>query len=173
MKNEHDGAQRARESNAESRIARILREWSPISVQGGGEAPVDESADYAPLLVELAASGASAGELAQHLALLRSAMPGAAGDEPNDKRIAEAIVAALAAPDASESDTEPSAQRSDHDEGSYICPHCSEQVVVPLDRSEGEAQRYVEDCPVCCNPIVIQVEFVDGDEPPRVSAQAE
>lgn len=60
------------------------------------------------------------------------------------------------------------------DEGSYICPTCGERIVIPLDRSGGEQQRYVEDCPVCCNPNVIQVEFFEGEEgPPRVWAEAE
>jgi hypothetical protein len=60
------------------------------------------------------------------------------------------------------------------DEGAYVCPTCGEQIVIPLDRSGGSEQRYVEDCPVCCNPNVIHVEFFDGeDEPPRVWAEAE
>ena len=59
------------------------------------------------------------------------------------------------------------------DEGRYVCPTCGEQIVVPLDRSGGDEQRYVEDCPVCCNPNVIHVEFFDGEEAPRVWADAE
>jgi hypothetical protein len=50
--------------------------------------------------------------------------------------------------------------RSDlKDEASYICNSCGEEIVVPLDHSEGKRQEYVEDCPVCCNPNVIFVEF--------------
>ena len=59
------------------------------------------------------------------------------------------------------------------DEGSYVCPSCGEQIVIPLDRSGGDEQRYVEDCPVCCHPNVIQVEFFKDGEPPRVWAEAE
>jgi hypothetical protein len=59
------------------------------------------------------------------------------------------------------------------DEGSYVCPTCGEQIVVPLDPSGGAEQRYVEDCPVCCNPNVIHVEFFDAGEEPRVWAEAE
>ena len=59
------------------------------------------------------------------------------------------------------------------DEGSYICPTCGESIVVPLDHSGGEEQQYVEDCPVCCNPNVIHVEFMGAGEPPRVWAEAE
>src|SRR6202011_6242593 len=49
--------------------------------------------------------------------------------------------------------------RRPKDEGSYVCPSCGEQIVIPLDRSGGTEQKYVEDCPVCCNPNLIQVEF--------------
>ncbi len=47
------------------------------------------------------------------------------------------------------------------DQASYICDSCGEEIVVPLDYSEGHSQQYVEDCPVCCNPNLI---FVDVDE---------
>ena len=59
------------------------------------------------------------------------------------------------------------------DEGSYVCPTCGERIVIPLDRSGGDEQRYVEDCPVCCNPNVIAVEFFEDGEPARVSAESE
>lgn len=59
------------------------------------------------------------------------------------------------------------------DEGSYICPTCGERIVIPLDRSQGEVQEYGEDCPVCCNPNLIRLEFGDGEDAPRVWAEAE
>jgi hypothetical protein len=50
-----------------------------------------------------------------------------------------------------------------HD-GTYICDSCGEQIVVPIDPSEGEQQQYTEDCPVCCHPNVIRVSLgSDGD----------
>ena len=61
----------------------------------------------------------------------------------------------------------------DLDEGSYVCPTCGETIVVPLDPSAGPEQRYVEDCPVCCNPNVIHVEFFGQESPPRVWAESE
>jgi hypothetical protein len=64
-------------------------------------------------------------------------------------------------------------KRRPRDEGAYICPTCGESIVVPLDRSAGDEQSYGEDCPVCCNPNVIHVEFFEGDDPPRVWAEAE
>ena len=64
-------------------------------------------------------------------------------------------------------------RRRPKDESSYVCPTCGESIVIPVDPSGGAEQRYVEDCPVCCNPNVIQVEFFGEDEPPRVWAEAE
>ena len=64
-------------------------------------------------------------------------------------------------------------RRRPADDASYICPTCGESIVIPLDRSGGDEQRYVEDCPVCCNPNVIQVEFFEEGELPRVWAEAE
>jgi hypothetical protein len=58
------------------------------------------------------------------------------------------------------------------DEGSYICESCGEEIVIPIDWSAGPLQNYVEDCPVCCNPIVIEVEL-DADGDVRVSGRAE
>ncbi len=57
--------------------------------------------------------------------------------------------------------------------GSYVCPTCGESIVIPLDPSGGTEQDYVEDCPVCCNPNVIHVEFFPDGEAPRVWAEAE
>jgi predicted RNA-binding Zn-ribbon protein involved in translation (DUF1610 family) len=64
-------------------------------------------------------------------------------------------------------------RRRSQDEGSYICPTCGEQVVIPVDRSAGSDQQYIEDCPVCCNPNIIHVEFFGDEEPPRIWAEAE
>ncbi|QDT66574.1 CPXCG motif-containing cysteine-rich protein [Calycomorphotria hydatis] len=49
------------------------------------------------------------------------------------------------------------------DEASYICDACGEDIVIPVDLSQGESQEYVEDCPVCCRANVITVEiYPDG-----------
>jgi len=50
------------------------------------------------------------------------------------------------------------------DVGRYICPECGEEVVVPVDASAGEDQEYVEDCPVCCVPVVLHVHVEQGGE---------
>lgn len=44
-----------------------------------------------------------------------------------------------------------------HEEASYICDACGEEIVIPLDLSEGSHQTYVEDCPVCCRANTIHV----------------
>ena len=41
----------------------------------------------------------------------------------------------------------------------YICPHCGESIQIVVDPSGGAGQRYVEDCPVCCNPNALSVAF--------------
>lgn len=64
------------------------------------------------------------------------------------------------------------AQSALNEEASYICNSCGEEIVVPLDYSGGQRQEYVEDCPVCCNPNVIFVEFDSGGGA-NVSSRAE
>jgi hypothetical protein len=64
-------------------------------------------------------------------------------------------------------------RRRGADEGQYICPACGEVIVIPLDPSGGTEQSYVEDCPICCRPNVIHVEFDDDGEAPRVWAKGE
>ena len=51
------------------------------------------------------------------------------------------------------------------------CPHCGERLDIDVDCSV-EAQSYVEDCQVCCRPIVVSVR-VDGDGEPAVAVRAE
>ena len=42
------------------------------------------------------------------------------------------------------------------------CPHCWETVNLTLDLSVPE-QSYIEDCPVCCKPMVVSYSSVDGE----------
>ncbi len=58
------------------------------------------------------------------------------------------------------------------DESSYVCESCGEEIVIPIDLSQGETQEYVEDCPVCCRPNLIHVE-IDEDGECRVWATRE
>lgn len=43
----------------------------------------------------------------------------------------------------------------------YQCPYCWEEVETLLDLSAGD-QEYVEDCPVCCRPIIFSLQ-TDGE----------
>jgi len=51
-----------------------------------------------------------------------------------------------------------------NDEATYVCGACGEEIVIPIDVSQGESQEYVEDCPVCCRANVIRVEIDDVGE---------
>jgi Cysteine-rich CPXCG len=48
------------------------------------------------------------------------------------------------------------------EEESYECPYCGEVVTALLDLSAGD-QSYIEDCPVCCRPIMFILQ-TDGHE---------
>lgn len=50
----------------------------------------------------------------------------------------------------------------DLDSALVQCPYCGEEIEVLLDTSV-EHQQYVEDCSVCCRPIVFTVIAEDGE----------
>jgi hypothetical protein len=39
-----------------------------------------------------------------------------------------------------------------HDDASYVCDSCGEEIVAPIEVTAGRNQTYVEDCPGCCTP---------------------
>ncbi|HTN33445.1 MAG TPA: CPXCG motif-containing cysteine-rich protein [Marinobacter sp.] len=51
------------------------------------------------------------------------------------------------------------------------CPYCWETLDISVDPSVPE-QEYVEDCQICCQPILIHVTF-DDNLTPQVDARAE
>lgn len=51
------------------------------------------------------------------------------------------------------------------------CPYCGETIELVVDDSAGD-QRYIEDCHVCCRPIVVGVK-IDEDGEAIVEAWAE
>jgi len=51
------------------------------------------------------------------------------------------------------------------------CPYCGESITVLVDDSLPE-QSYIEDCQVCCRPIVLNVS-ADPDGDVRVAARSE
>lgn len=51
------------------------------------------------------------------------------------------------------------------------CPYCWEMIEITVDCSV-ESQEYVEDCEVCCQPIVMQITVsIEGE--PRVEVERE
>jgi hypothetical protein len=42
------------------------------------------------------------------------------------------------------------------------CPHCWETINLTLDLSVSE-QSYIEDCPVCCKPMLVSYTALDGE----------
>jgi hypothetical protein len=51
------------------------------------------------------------------------------------------------------------------------CPYCGEPISLVIDASGG-AQRYIEDCTVCCRPITVSLEVDDdGDAEVRVHSE--
>ena len=51
------------------------------------------------------------------------------------------------------------------------CPYCGEPIELFVDDSAGD-QQYIEDCQVCCRPIVVTVSM-DADGEPGVAVRAE
>lgn len=48
-------------------------------------------------------------------------------------------------------------------EATVICPCCAEEVSIALDPGSGPTQSYVEDCPVCCQPWQVRLQYsADG-----------
>lgn len=43
-----------------------------------------------------------------------------------------------------------------------MCPHCGEPINLTLDLSVAR-QSYVEDCPVCCRPMLVSYSATDGE----------
>ena len=56
-------------------------------------------------------------------------------------------------------------------ESTITCPYCGEAASIALDPGSGATQDYVEDCPVCCQPWQLHVQYrTDGTA--KVSATA-
>ena len=41
------------------------------------------------------------------------------------------------------------------------CVYCGEQVEMAIDPDGGVHQQYVEDCPVCCSPWNVDLQYLD------------
>ena len=51
----------------------------------------------------------------------------------------------------------------------FRCPYCGERISVLVDHSAAD-QDYIEDCEVCCRPIVLAIQ-VDEDDAVRLVAR--
>ena len=56
-------------------------------------------------------------------------------------------------------------------EQNIYCPYCGEPLTLLIDDSESGAE-YIEDCQVCCQPMVVSV-WTDEDGEPIASARRE
>jgi hypothetical protein len=52
----------------------------------------------------------------------------------------------------------------DPDQVQILCPYCGEQIDIQIDPAGGD-DEYVEDCSVCCRPILLQVTQDENGEP--------
>ena len=57
------------------------------------------------------------------------------------------------------------------EEVAISCPYCGESITVLIDCSYTD-QSYIEDCQVCCQPIIFKV-TIDEDQNPDVSVYRE
>lgn len=53
----------------------------------------------------------------------------------------------------------------------YVCPYCGEGNHLGVDVTAGGRQRFTEDCPVCCNPILFAVRVEESGDPTVESAE--
>ena len=72
----------------------------------------------------------------------------------------------------SPADSASNGRATSQEEASYVCDACGEEIIIPLDLTEGSSQTYVEDCPVCCRANTIHVQ-IDDDGNAQVWAEPE
>lgn len=48
------------------------------------------------------------------------------------------------------------------EEESVSCPYCGEPNPIALDPAQGDSE-YIEDCTVCCQPILFRIIWEDGE----------
>ena len=48
-------------------------------------------------------------------------------------------------------------------EAVVVCPYCGEEIEIMVDPGSGSNQAYVEDCPVCCSPWMVHVQYSGGE----------
>lgn len=58
------------------------------------------------------------------------------------------------------------------EEAALQCPHCGEPISLLVDLSGG-TQSYVEDCQVCCQPILVNLWIDEANDDYRVDLRRE
>lgn len=61
---------------------------------------------------------------------------------------------------------------NDLHESTINCPYCGEILTILIDSSAGD-QQYVEDCQVCCSPILFDIELNADGELHQISTRQE
>jgi hypothetical protein len=49
------------------------------------------------------------------------------------------------------------------EEAFVACPACGEEIALEVDTMGGRRQSYVEDCAVCCRPMLVEVRCEPGE----------
>jgi hypothetical protein len=57
--------------------------------------------------------------------------------------------------------------------GRFLCAHCGERNIIPLEVSGERVQTYVEDCQVCCKPNYLVVRWSLNRRKVRIEASPE
>ncbi len=55
----------------------------------------------------------------------------------------------------------------------YVCPVCGETNAIGVDTTGGPGQRLIEDCPVCCRPLLFAIDVARDGEATIVSVEPE
>lgn len=55
--------------------------------------------------------------------------------------------------------------------GTASCPYCGERVELLVDPGGTIHQEYIEDCPVCCRPWRVLVDWYDGEAVVRLETE--
>lgn len=58
------------------------------------------------------------------------------------------------------------------DESSISCPYCGEFITIAVDSTAGD-QQYVEDCFVCCQPIMLYIQTDEQGQLLAIRAEPE
>lgn len=62
--------------------------------------------------------------------------------------------------------------RNELENAQLQCPYCWEEIELEVDLSAG-SQQYVEDCSVCCQPMLIRLSVDEGSGAFTIAAEAE